>query len=71
MSNLLRLILAVLLMLPAAFCAFGFWASFESGPPSQLIYRGAYAAVGLACLAAAGYLGVSAATRRDRPGPGL
>jgi hypothetical protein len=54
MYRALRLVAAVLLVALAAFCAYGFVASFEPG--DFLIFRIGYPLAGLLCLAAAVYL---------------
>ena len=49
-----RILGALALLPPAAFCGFGFLASFEPGTP--VVMKFAYAATGLACLALAVWL---------------
>lgn len=44
--------LAMLLLLVAAFCVYGFMAAFEPGP-THIYYRIGYPIVGIACLAGA------------------
>jgi hypothetical protein len=50
-----RLLLVLPLMGVAAFCAFGFQASFELGGLNG--YHAVYAAIGLACMAVAAWVG--------------
>ena len=58
MVVILRLFGSVLLLAVAAFCAFGFLATFEPLPPAvQWTWRGIYILIGLACLAGAVRLG--------------
>ncbi len=65
----MRLLLAIFGSLPllavAAFCAFGFLATFEptSNPGQFLAFRFGYAVVGLGCLAGVILLGINAARR--------
>jgi hypothetical protein len=44
-----------MLLLAAAFCIYGFVASFEPGP-NHFYWRIGYAAMGLGCLAAAAWM---------------
>ena len=62
-SFLLLLFVAMLLML-AAFCLFGFLASFEP-TDNAMVFRIGYAVMGVSCLAGSGGLIVSVA--RNRP----
>ena len=51
MVVILRLFGSVLLLVVAAFCAFGFLATFEPLPPAvQWTWRGIYIVIALACL---------------------
>lgn len=59
MQALSRLLTAIILLGVAAFCAFGFLATFEPLPPAtQWTWRAIYAAAGLASLIGAGALAV-------------
>ncbi|MCP3691157.1 MAG: hypothetical protein GY917_03085 [Planctomycetaceae bacterium] len=62
-SFLLLLFVAMLLML-AAFCLFGFLASFEP-TDNAMVFRIGYAVMGISCLAGSGGLIVSVV--RNRP----
>ena len=68
MDRIAKLLVAVVLLAVAAFCAFGFLASYEPPPsPARLALRLAYAAVGLASLAGAGVLIARALAVRRPP----
>lgn len=54
MNRIIRIVIALVLLAVAAFCAFGFLATFE--PPSHIPLRVAYGCIGLACLAGASWL---------------
>ena len=54
MSILARLLATTVFLAVAAFCGFGFLATYE--PPGSPVLRLAYAAVGIGCLAAAGWI---------------
>ncbi|MDB5300688.1 MAG: hypothetical protein JWO87_2351 [Phycisphaerales bacterium] len=66
--NVSRVLAGMLLLLPAAFCAFGFLATFEQSPHAML-FRVGYAVAGLGLLAAAVNLFVRAAFSRTRTIP--
>ena len=55
----MRILLAIALLLIAAFCLFGFMASFEPGP-NHVYFRVGYAVVGVLC----GGLAVAVLARR-------
>lgn len=59
----LRFLLAVLLLFPAAFFAFGFLASFEA-VPHAIAWRLGYGALFVASIATSGMLGLAALRRR-------
>jgi hypothetical protein len=63
MRLILRLALTLVLVAIAAFCCFGFMASYES--PDFLIFRWLYGAVFIACVAAIVAIWVVKATRRQ------
>ncbi|HEX8200719.1 MAG TPA: hypothetical protein VF590_09545 [Isosphaeraceae bacterium] len=63
MRYALRLVLALMLLPVAAFCGFGFLATFES--PGYPVLRLAYGILGVLCLVGAGWLVVP---RRSNPG---
>ena len=63
--NMFRVIAGVLLLFPAAFCVFGFLASFEPIPHAML-FRIGYALAGLGMLTGAMGLFVRAAFTRTR-----
>ena len=52
MGLILRLALTLVLVATAAFCCFGFGASFETGPWWFLVFRWVYGSVVIACIAA-------------------
>jgi hypothetical protein len=54
MSVLVRILAVLILLVIAAFCAFGFMATFE--PNGFLALRSIYAASGVLCLLGAGWL---------------
>ncbi|MDB5354021.1 MAG: hypothetical protein JWN24_474 [Phycisphaerales bacterium] len=58
--NMLRVLAGMLLLVPTAFCAFGFLASFEPTPHAML-FRIGYAVAGLGLLTGAMALFVRAA----------
>ena len=62
MRLVLRLALTLILVAIAAFCCFGFLASFES--PDFLVFRWLYGAVVVACVAAMVAVWVVKTTRR-------
>ncbi|MDB5171639.1 MAG: hypothetical protein JWN51_412 [Phycisphaerales bacterium] len=63
--NVSRVLAGMLLLLPAAFCAFGFLATFEQSPHAML-FRVGYAVVGLGLLTGAMALFVRAGFSRTR-----
>jgi hypothetical protein len=67
--NVCRVLAGVLLLFPAAFCTFGFLASFEPSPHAML-FRIGYAVVGAGLLAGAVNLFVRAAFSRTQTIPG-
>ena len=50
MKPLLKFILVAICLPVAAFCAFGFLASFEPGVRGAMFFRVVYGAVGLGCI---------------------
>ncbi len=52
----LRVLVAIMLMLLAGFCAFGFRAGFEPSADPSYVIRVSYAVVGAASVFAGGYL---------------
>ena len=63
MPMLIRVVATLLLLFLAAFCIFGFLATYE--PPGYPILRLIYGAASLACLAGAGWV----LTRRTKARP--
>ena len=55
-QRLWRIVIGVLPLLFAGFCIFGFLASFEAGIDPWNLWKAIYVVVGIACLAAAGWL---------------
>ena len=60
MKIVLKIIVLAMCLVVAAFCAFGFLASFEKGVRSVLFFRVAYGLVGLGCVGAIVAIAVSA-----------
>ena len=60
MKIILKIIVLAMCLFLAAFCAFGFLASFEPGVRGALSFRVAYGAVGLGCVGAIVAIAVSA-----------
>ena len=57
MPFIARAVVALVLLAVAAFCVFGFLATFEPiDPEAQLIWRAVYGGVGLGCVAGAVWL---------------
>lgn len=52
----MKWIFALILVALAAFCLFGFLASFEPGVKSAMMFRFVYAIAGIACLAGVGWI---------------
>lgn len=68
MSNLIRALAAVLLTLVAAFCVFGFLATYEPMPrSSQIVYRVLYGSIG--CLGAAAVIWIGLTSKRISKAP--
>lgn len=47
----MKLVLSIVCLLIAAFCVFGFLATFEPGVKNAVMFRLVYGVVGLGCLA--------------------
>ena len=60
MKIILKIIVLAMCLFVAAFCAFGFLASFEPGVRGALFFRVAYSAGGLGCVGAIVAIAVSA-----------
>ena len=65
MRLILRLALTLILVAIAAFCCYGFAASFEPGPGWFLVFRWLYGTLVIACVAAIVAVWVVKATRRQ------
>ena len=63
MRSLVYFMFAAVLLMLAAFCVFGFLASFEP-TDNALVFRIGYAIIGIGCLVGAAVL-VRSASRRD------
>lgn len=50
MKHLLKFILVAICLPIAAFCVFGFLATFEPGPRGAIFFRVVYGAIGLGCI---------------------
>jgi hypothetical protein len=66
MRLLARLTCALILLLTAGFCGFGFLATFEPGPSSHEIFRAGYAVAGFIATSVAAWLLLPARTGMTR-----
>jgi hypothetical protein len=71
MKLLFAILVSLLLLAIAAFCVFGFMATFEPTDRTAefLAFRSGYALVGVGCLVGVGVLLVTAMSKRDEHSP--
>jgi hypothetical protein len=53
--KIMKWIIALILLAVAAFCLFGFLATYEPGVASAMAFRVGYAAIGICCLLGAAW----------------
>ena len=68
MKIIVAILGSLLLLAVAAFCVFGFLATFEP-TDNALVFRVGYTVIGLGCLAGIGFLIVNAVRKQDEPLP--